>query len=283
MEVVRAVVVVVAALPSACLFPSLDGLTGSDASIVDAAGDTATNTDAMDAADAGFTAGIGCGAATPDLLAYYTVDEGTGTTVNDCVSPQNVGNILNPTHTAWVAGKHGGALEIDPFAGVCVTIDFASPTFVFGGTNAQSFTVAMWIYVIALPATGEIGYLAGQSSNITAAGWRFSVAPGGTIQLAVPSGSGGTTNVTGQQIAPGAWHHVAAVYSGATSAVYLDGKPGAPQSGLPVSFAADVASDHMRIGCSSDDQHQLHARVDDVRFYGRALSAAEIAIVQNAN
>jgi hypothetical protein len=280
-----------------CLFPSLDftgGDAGTDASTdafaeaatdaaIDVVMDVATDSGADVATDGGFTAGIGCGAVTPDLLAYYTVDEGAGTAVHDCVSsPQNDGTILNPTHTAWVTGQHGKALEIDPFTGVCVTIDFATPTFTFGGPSAKPFTVAMWIQIIALPPATELGYIAGQSSNISAAGWRFSVAPGGVIQLAVPNGSGGITNVVGPQITAGAWHHIAAVYAGASSVVYLDAKGGSVQA-LPTSFTADVSADHLRVGCSSDDQHQLSARVDDIRFYNRALSGAEITTVKNAN
>jgi len=181
-----------------------------------------------------------------------------------------------------VTGQHAKALEIDPFTGVCVTIDFATPTFSFGGTNAKAFTVTMWIYILALPVTGEIGYIAGQSSNITAAGWRFSVVPSGTINFAVPDGTGGVSVVTGPTIAIGGWHHIAAVYgAGASSLMYLDAKPGNPQA-LPATWAAAATSDHLRVGCSSDDQHQLGARVDEVRFYNRALSAAEITIVKNA-
>jgi len=286
----------VAAISSGCLFPSLDDFAGGDAgsdsstndagnkdgAISDAAQEAGSDAGNDAGSDAGFKAGIGCAAATPDLLAYYTLDEGSGTVVHDCVSsPANDGNVLNPSHTSWVTGQHAKALEIDPFNGVCVTIDFATPTFAFGGTNAKPFTVAMWLYVIALPASGEIGYIAGLSSNISAAGWRLSVAPAGTIQLAVPDGKGSIANVTGPQIATGAWHHVAAVYAGANSAMYLDAQPGTTQA-LPTSWTADVSSDHMRVGCSSDDQHQLDARVDEIRFYNRALSAAEITIVKNA-
>ena len=271
----------VASLSSACLFPSLD-FTGGDAAAdagIDAPSDAPTETGEA-GNDAGFTAGIGCAAATSDLLAYYTLDEGTGTTVHDCIqSPKNDGTILAPAHTSWVTGQHGKALEIDPGTGVCVNIDF-TPSFTFGGANP--FTVALWIQIVALPPANEIGYIAGQSSNISAAGWRFSVGMSGTLLFAVPDGKGGIANISGpKQIAAGAWHHVAAVYAGANSFVYLDSQPGSPQT-LVASFTADGTSDHMRIGCSSDDQHQLNARVDDVRFYNRALSGAEIAIVNNA-
>jgi hypothetical protein len=279
----------VASLSSACLFPSLDltgGDAGGDASAevgADASDSGPSDANVADvASDGGFHAMVGCANVTPDLLAYYMLDEGSGSVVHDCVSsPANDGTILNPAHTAWVTGQQGKALELDPFIGVCVTIDF-TPTFTFGGTNANPFTVAMWLYMIAMPVTGEQGYIAGQSSNITAAGWRFSITPAGVIQLAVPDGKGGTANVTGPPTTIGAWHHIAAVYDGASSLVYLDAKPGSAAT-LPTTFAADgTTTDHMRVGCSSDNQHQLNARVDEIRFYNRALSGAEITIVKNA-
>jgi len=281
----------VASLSSACLFPSLD-LTGGDAgsdATLDATGDTGV--DASDAAadakgdaagEAGFTAGIGCDAATPDLLAFYTVDEGAGTIVHDCVSsPTNDGTILVSSHTAWVTGQHGKALEFDAFDGGCAKCDF-TPSFAFGGPNAAPFTVALWLYMTSMPVQGEIGYIAGYSSNISAGGWRLSIGMGGGITFAVPNGSGGTANIVGAQIATGAWHHIAAVYAGASSALYVDGS--ATSGALPATWAVDTTpGDHMRIGCSADDQHPLTGRVDDVRFYNRALTAAEVLIVKNAN
>jgi hypothetical protein len=263
-----------------CLFPSLDGLSGGDASTAD--GNAPDAKPMTDAGSDGFTAGIGCGAATPDLLAYYTVDEGSGSVINDCVSPKNVGTINYPAHTQWVSGKHGGALEIDPYIGVCVSIDFATPTFTFGGMpTAAPFTVAMWINVVTLPGSTELGFIAGQASNIYLAGWRLSVAPLGTVQLAVATGTT-ADNVIGSKINPGTWHHIAAVFDGAASLIYVDGVAGTTST-MPAGFPVAASTDDMRIGCSSDNQHQLNAQIDEVRFYNRALTGAEIVIVQNAN
>jgi hypothetical protein len=279
------------AFSSACLFPSLD-LTGGDAGGDASVNDVATDAPLTDAGadvqadakgDGAFTAGIGCAAATPDLLAYYTMDEGTGTIVHDCIaSPTNDGTIMNSSHTAWVTGQHGKALELDLFDGGCANTEFDTPNYSFGGTNAASFTVSLWIDVVTLPPNGEIGYIAGYSSNISQGGWRLSIGMGGGIIFAVPNGSGGTTNVVGAQIAAGAWHHIAAVYGGASSGVYVDGA--GTVGPLPTTWATDMTTgDRMRMGCSADNQHPLNARLDDVRFYNRALSAAEVLIVKNAN
>lgn len=139
---VRAFVILGSAALSACLFPSLGGLSG-DAGVADAAdGNASDASPASDASDGGagdsapdastFTANVGCKAANSDLLAYYTVNEGTGAKLYDCVASANSGDVLYAVHTAWVAGQHGKALELYPFAGVCVTVDFATPTFTFG-------------------------------------------------------------------------------------------------------------------------------------------------------
>lgn len=78
-----------------------------------------------------------------------------------------------------------------------------------------------------------------------------------------------------------AWHHLAIVYGSASATLYTDGAK-SMSSAMPAKFTADTSPDHMRIGCSADDQHQLHAQIDEVRFYDRALDASEVLAVKDA-
>jgi YVTN family beta-propeller protein len=80
--------------------------------------------------------------------------------------------------------------------------------------------------------------------------------------------SGATTITTG------VWHHVAAVYDGATIKVYLDGilDGSAPTITAPVDGSASL-----KIGARGDDADtRLNGLIDEVRIYDQALSSTEI-------
>lgn len=254
-----------------------------EASTADAARDVdGPDADAATGSDA-FVVSYGCGTSQGDLLAYYPLDETSGAVAKDCFAAANNGAVLNPTNTAWTAGKHGGALQLQGTNGPCPAVDFATPTFVFGGSPAAPFTVALWINLASLPPSGQLGYIAGQSSNPGVSGWRIAVS-GNTsdVALSIPDGKGGIVFVNGDAVDANKWHHVAVVYAGSSATVYVDGAPGAPTS-TPTSFTADdPKTDSMRLGCSSDNQHPLQAKLDDVRYYRRALTAAEILTLYEA-
>src|SRR5450432_2637975 len=122
-----------ATLASCALFPSLEELTGSDASAdanadanADAHADANADADAH-AVDAGFNVTIGCSGAVPDLLAYYTFNQTTGAAVPDCTKNTNDGTISIPAHGTWGAGHDGNALTLTASGGGCVDVDFATP------------------------------------------------------------------------------------------------------------------------------------------------------------
>ena len=70
------------------------------------------------------------------------------------------------------------------------------------------------------------------------------------------------------------WHHVAAVRSGRTASIYLDGELGATKSNDL--FAGDVSFGvNLTLG-SLPGWGKLAGMLDEVRLYRRALSAEEI-------
>ena len=72
------------------------------------------------------------------------------------------------------------------------------------------------------------------------------------------------------------WHHLAATYDGKTLAVYCDGKKGAEKA-VKQPYAAGKGP--LMLGERSDRQRgfQWPGLLDEVRIYGRALSAEDIA------
>jgi hypothetical protein len=72
-----------------------------------------------------------------------------------------------------------------------------------------------------------------------------------------------------------AWSHVAHVYDGTTSTLYVDGVFG---SSLPVALGS-YSNDEIVVGCDIDKGSENNAfggMLDDVRLYDRALPATEI-------
>lgn len=100
---------------------------------------------------------------------------------------------------------------------------------------------------------------------------------------------GGIANVTGGLINNGQWRRFALVRNaGNTIELYLDGVSqgqgsGAEAGGAITTDLRAVGSERRWVqdGYGTTDQDYLNGSVDDLRVYGRALSAAEIAALTN--
>jgi hypothetical protein len=278
---------------AACsILTNLDGLSGSDGG-VDATTDAPTNVDS--GADspstldgkADVTVLFGCDAgAQSGLAAYYPLDETSGNVVHDCSGAglPNDGTLLSPSHAMWTAGRIGGGLMLT--GADAGGVDFAGAvTFDFGGVpTAPPFSVALWLDLTANASDGQRSFVTGKASNVYAQGWRISIDfVDLTVHLSLPGGDGGIADVgTSAGVALNTFNHLAVVYDASANAtLYLNGTPtGSLQ--MPVGFPSDTTvGDHLRIGVSSDNQHFLRGVVDDVRFYTRALSSAEITALVN--
>ena len=148
-----------------------------------------------------------------NLVGYWKLDEGTGTTAADAS-----GNGVTLTYTAgtpsWVTGKIGGACDFN--AGGY----FLSAA---GAINCPSaWTVSLWVSLDSLPApTTTFNYCNNYYGGIP----QFEM-------LLLVNGSGwvaGAANEYGQASgaipAPtaGAWHNHVATFDGTTATVYWDG------------------------------------------------------------
>ncbi len=80
---------------------------------------------------------------------------------------------------------------------------------------------------------------------------------------------------------PPTWYHVAATWDGVKGRVYLNGV----LDNTPVARAAPIGTDTRAVylGGRSGGTDITNGTVDDVRFYNRCLTAAEIAELANAS
>jgi len=202
-------------------------------------------------------------AADPSLVGWWQFDETSGTTVSDSSGYGNTGT-LTGTFTR-VPGQMGNA------------INFGGTSYVANGPTASAFptgnnprTMAAWI---KLPAK-----VTGNAAILEHDGFYMFVTSGGTLQV-IASQMGESNGITGiTRVDDGAWHHVASVYPGPGSnwSVYVDGK--LDQVGTHADPNTGNAGT-WRIGLLLNGAWNFPGIIDEVRYYGRALSTSEIQAI----
>jgi hypothetical protein len=259
---------------SACLFPSLDELSGvPDATAEGGPPDAAP--DAMNDAknDAGADAGMCPPNNDTSLVAYYSFDEGSGSIAHDC-SGHGFDALVAGTNaaSAWTAGHTKGAIAFASANQICVIVASAS------ANQSGALTASAW-YEMA-PSTGG-GYLVGQRHDSGYA-WRIDIEPSGSndgLGFAVGTNDdAGDDFNAGTLTDTGVFHHVAAVYdpSGPTQTLYFDGVA-VDSEPSAAAITLDPTASTIRIGCRGDDTDYFDGVIDEVRVYSRALGASEIA------
>jgi hypothetical protein len=205
------------------------------------------------------------------LVAAYDCNEGSGSVLHDLTSNHLDGKLGGQTWTA--SGKFGGALNFGSSGYVTVPDD---PALEMTG----SLTLEAWVYptkvrsssfqcVLLKERPGELAYsLYAQSATNNP---EFDYSSG--TNTAVEHNLAG-----GRQIGANAWTHLAATYDGATMRLYVNGAPVASRADAVPPAASNGA---LRIGGNSIWGESFTGRIDEIRIYNRALSAAEITTDMN--
>jgi PKD repeat protein len=203
------------------------------------------------------------------LVASYSFNEGTGTTVNDTSGMGNHGTISGATWTS--SGRFGKALLFDGRNNWVTIPDSASLDL------TSSMTLEAWVY----PTT-------------TLTGWETVIAketPGNVVDYLFASsdrhtpvvgglfGSSSRDLYGGARLATNVWTHLAGTYNGTTQRLYVNGVQVASQS---QTGQMQVSSGALRIGGNSIGSKEFFkGRIDEVRIYNRALAASEIQADMN--
>lgn len=242
----------------------VDGDPGIDGSDTDGGGsDSDGRTDAKpDVVALGCGPPIGSG-----LVAYYRLDEGTGTSVSDCTgaSPGSFGGEA----PRWVPGRIG------PFA-----LGFDGGGFVDVSANAAlgisgALTVAAWLKVTSFSSAGRV---IAKGGGPTDRGWNLNVENDGKalLQLGLePSGQLAVS--TAGALPTGRWIHLAGTFDpGRALRIHVDGvEQGAVTTGVPA--AMRISPTPANLGRRGDGCCGLIGEIDDVRVFTRVLSPSEIA------
>jgi len=187
----------------------------------------------------------------------------------------NNGTLQNGT--GFTVGKVGQGLTFDGGDDQITIPDNANQN---GGTN---LTIEAWINPTSLPHGGTIlqkrtsGNIGGYVFEPTQPsgggqpnGLQFVIMIGGVYSFLNPA------NV----VQPNVWQHVAATYDGAFMRIYVNGVEVAnkPQTGAIDNVAAPVV-----IGRNVVGSNAFQGKIDEISVYNRALTAAEIQSISNAD
>ena len=195
-------------------------------------------------------------------VASYGFEEPSGTTTADASGHGNAGTLTGGTGRT-TAGRYGSALLFDGIDDLVSVADNPSLDL----TNAV--TLEAWVY-----ATSISGYRTVALKERTG---YFSWALYANSSALAPSGRVFTTAdldaTGGGTLALNRWYHLAMTYDGAAVKLFVDGTQVATR---PVAGAMPVSDLPFRIGGNKIWREWFKGRIDDVRLYGRALTAAEI-------
>jgi hypothetical protein len=215
--------------------------------------------------------------ADPNLVGWWTFDEGRGTRAVDWSGHGHHAAFNGTASPTWVSGYDGGALSFNGAA----THDYLVTSYP-GVTGTHSRSVTAWIKTAA---TGEI---LSWGENVAGQKWIFRVQTdngnAGAIRVEVNGGyQVGWTDVRDNE-----WHHIAAVLAS-------DGTPDATEIKLYVDGVEEASSAQLdepintintgvvRIGESPWHNRPFTGLIDDVRVYDKTLTLEGIALALRVN
>jgi hypothetical protein len=197
------------------------------------------------------------------LIAWYPLDSlAAGACAHDATGHGHDGTCTGGVAVA--AGKIGGAFAFDGTGSIDVP---DSPDL----DTLAEFTVTLWYYVAAAPSATDCLFVRPDANGYSQL---LCVA-----HSALEIGCSDSVSFTLGLPAVGQWHHVAISWSHAdnrTFRTYLDGAQLASSMPPDVSFTAA----HLWMGGDRSSGTLVNAfqgSLDDVRYYNRALTAAEIS------
>ncbi len=203
--------------------------------------------------------GVAVDAPSEGLRARWGLDESSGDMIHDSFPNGIQGRAFGTTYSS--SCRIGGCRVFN-----------GSGDFVFFGNNPTldfpgSFTLSLWMRANAIPERSD------NAGLISKDGLRYGLTYRTDDNAWFYVGD--ATNYAHAPVSPGSWHHVVGVFDADTSpktlTLYVDG---APASTSTSAFASSGAGGDFIIG--HYNSNYFSGRIDDVRVFDRALSAAEV-------
>lgn len=196
-------------------------------------------------------------------VAQYALDDAAGTTAVDAISARN-GTLTNGP--AWTTGQSGGGLQFNGFDSyVTITNNAAFQT-------TAALSVTGWIRATSFGSGTDVDLIL-RKGDANPNNWQLSIA-NRRIEMCL-DGNDGSAFQGNTTLNTGQWYHVAGTWDGSRVRLYLNGV----LDNTPATKAAPIGTDTrpVYLGGRSGSTDVTNGVLDDVRFYNRALTAAEVA------
>jgi hypothetical protein len=203
------------------------------------------------------------------LVSHWAFDEGAGLIAYDSAG-NNDGVVFG---AKWASGQLGGALDFDGADDYLEVSDNASLSL------TGTVTVGAWIWLDPgwlPPGHGGAGVIVCKHRDVTGKGYSLRVQASRNLRALL----NGVAVVSQSQVPVGRWTYVALTFdSSAGSAVlYING---GEDSSASIAGTLTASGCGLRIGDQScyaggTGSEVFYGVIDDVRIYGRALSASEV-------
>ncbi len=202
-----------------------------------------------------------------EMLAYYPMDEGSGTIIIDASGNGHDATIDGTVN--WVQSKpdFGTALSFPGTAGNYVRAGTWNPS----ETTGQ-LSLAVWIKWAG--STGAYqGIIAKADGTGTSACWQLTINNAATSEIGF---AGGFPNWLASAPPVGQWEHIAVTYDGTTATMYVDGVNTGTNVGGTL---GEATTSTITIGArtlTSPGDAAFNGIIDDVKIFNHALSEAEV-------
>jgi hypothetical protein len=198
-----------------------------------------------------------------ELVGWWRLDEGSGTTAYDSSSNGNDASFEGSP--AWVEdGKFGKALKFDGSSDYLAAPDSESLDI-----NADQLSIAAWINGEDWPAANHIVRKIADTG--TGSIYMIRVQPD-TMRVYLNT-SAGETIVQGTTVLnTNEWYHVGLIYDGAEARIYVNGQL---DVSMNVSGELTQSNNELRIG-RGEPAGYFVGMIDDVRLYNHALTESEL-------
>ncbi|MEN9913003.1 MAG: hypothetical protein RLY66_411 [Candidatus Parcubacteria bacterium] len=187
------------------------------------------------------------------LLRNWNLNQSSGTTATD--SSGNSGTATLVGGPTWTTGVAGNGL----------TLNGTSAYLNAGNVGSAKFSLSAWINLSATQA-GEWGSIIMKEYS-----FGLEIRNNNTVYASVGNGST-WSNVIQTPIASGVWKHVVQTYDGTTNRLYIDGALVTSGAGAFTNTASNLL-----IGSWNGSSEYFKGKIDEVRVYNGALSAAEVS------